>query len=108
MRHPLALASILALSLAAAAPTAAAKGWESLKTPRPDAVTVVSENEIEIKTVRGAILITVTQPTQIKVFTILGQLVSNHTLQPGTSMLPLQAHGIYIIKTGDLTCKVAV
>ncbi len=88
--------------------SAATKGWEPVKTEQTGAVSIIKEAEIEIKTVRGAILITVTQPTHVRVFSILGQQVSNATLQPGTHRLPLTAHGVYIIKTGDLTCKVVI
>lgn len=93
--------------LAASAPMAAAKGWEPVKSERQDARRIAKFEEIEIKAAKGAIVVTVSQPTQIKVFTILGQLVAQTTLQPGTHQLSAP-HGIYIIKTGDVTCKVAV
>lgn len=84
------------------------KNWEPLKSERVDAKQIIKEQEIEIRTAKGLIIASTTRPTQIKVFTILGQLVSNETLPAGTSQLSIPGHGIYIVKIGSLTCKVAL
>lgn len=100
------IASLLLLGtpLAYAAPRA----WEQQKTERSDANTVAKWNEVEIKAVRGAIIVHTNVRVQIKIFTILGQLVSTETLSPGVWQLQMPAHGVYIVKTADATCKVAV
>lgn len=99
----------MALLLAMAVPShAAPKGWESPKTERSDARTVARYSELEIKAARGTIIITTSHTLPIKIFTILGQLVNSETLSPGTSQYSVPAHGVYIIKAGDLTCKVAL
>lgn len=87
---------------------ASAKGWEPIKTERPDAKTILRETEIEIKAASGVLIITSNKPVHVKVFTILGRLVSSETLNPGRNQLQLPTHGVYIVKVGDLTCKVAV
>ncbi|MDE6444608.1 MAG: T9SS type A sorting domain-containing protein [Muribaculaceae bacterium] len=85
------------------------KGWETIKTEATgEAKTVVKEQEIEIRTAPLSIFVIAPQSVQIKVFTILGRLVSEGNLPAGSSRLSLPAHGVYIIKTGTLTCKVAV
>lgn len=94
--------------LSAAPISVAAKGWEAAKTERSEAKSVVKTTDIEILAARGVILVSVSSPLTVKVFTILGQPVSQATLQPGVHQLQLPAHGIYIVKAGDLTCKVAV
>ena len=102
---------LLIISIAFAMPVpsyCAAKNWEALKSERADSKQIVKEAEIEIRTAKGAIIVTTSRPVQIKVFTILGQLVSNETLPAGTSQLTLGTHGIFIVKTGGLTCKVAL
>lgn len=86
----------------------APRSWEAQKTERNDAALVARWNEVEIKTVRGAIIVHNTSKVQIKIFTILGQLVSSETLSPGVWQLTMPAHGVYIVKTPDATCKVAV
>ena len=101
---------ILLLSAAAftAAPAPAASKWEIVKTERVDAKPVVRDTELEIKTAPSVIIVSSNHQVQIKIFTILGRLVNSETLPAGTSQLTLPAHGVYIVKIGSLTCKVAV
>lgn len=100
---------ILLVAIAAAAPAVAASNkWETLKTERADAKTVVKETEIEIKTASSTIIVTANHSVQIKIFTILGRMVNSETLPAGTNQLTLPAHGVYLVKIGNLTCKVAV
>lgn len=101
-------ALLLAASSAALPAVAAPKGWEQVKTERADAKAVVRETDIEIKAASGLIIVNANHPVQIKIFTILGRLVNSETLPAGRSQLQLPAHGVYIVKVGDLTCKVAV
>ncbi|MBD5209320.1 MAG: hypothetical protein HDS80_05180 [Bacteroidales bacterium] len=101
--------SVLIFAFAAISPvTLHSKGWESVKSDRIEGKTVAKEQDIEIRASQGYILITVSRQTHVKVFSILGHLISSETLPPGTSRLPVATHGVYIIKTDDLTCKVAV
>lgn len=86
----------------------ASKTWEPVKTERSDAKSIIRDTDIEIKAASGVIIISCNHPTQIKIFTILGRLVNNETLPPGRSQLQLPTHGVYLVKIGDLTCKVAV
>ena len=44
----------------------------------------------------------------VRVYTILGQMVSQATLQAGTSELRLGTRGIYLVRIGNLTQKVAI
>lgn len=108
-RHIMAIVTALLLTAATAQPMySASRGWEVIKAERVDAKTVVRDTEIEIKAATGVVIITTSHPVQVKVFTILGRLVSNETAPAGKSQLTLPAHGVYIVKVGDLTCKVAV
>lgn len=99
---------LLLSSLAPVVASAAPKAWEPVKSERSDLKTVVKETDIEIKAAQGLIIVSSNHPTQIKIFTILGRLVNNETIPAGRSQLILPAHGVYIVKIGDLTCKVAV
>ncbi|MDE7414663.1 MAG: T9SS type A sorting domain-containing protein [Muribaculaceae bacterium] len=101
--------AIFTISLVAAVPFEAnANRWEQLKTERPDAKTVVKETEFEIRTASSTIIVTSNHSVQIKIFTILGRLVNSETLPAGTNKLTLPAHGVYLVKIGNITCKVAV
>ena len=56
----------------------------------------------------GVITIRTTRRINVRVFTILGQNVSSATLNPGTSELRIGSRGIFIVKIGNLTQKVAL
>lgn len=104
---------ILILALAAMLITAqpafsAAKGWEQVKTERADAKSVIKDTDIEVKAMRGAVIISTNHAVSVKIITILGRTVSSETLQPGTWQLNVAAHGVYILKVGDITCKAAL
>lgn len=98
----------VAILLAIAMPFSSfAKGWEPVRTDVSGLSTVARDNDIEIRVSPGHVVVVSSQPVQIKVFTILGQVVSNESLSAGVNRLPL-SHGVYIVKVGDLTCKIAV
>lgn len=48
------------------------------------------------------------QPTQVKLFTILGQPVSQMQLPAGTSRFRVNARGIYILKIGSATRRITI
>lgn len=83
-------------------------GWEPVKTEIRNAKFVIKDAEVEILTAPGYIIVNTERQIDIKVFTILGRLVSAETLAPGASRLPLTTHGVYIVKVGELTCKIAL
>ena len=63
---------------------------------------------IEIYGSNGTITIVTPKRITVRVYTILGQMVSQSTLQPGTSELRLGSRGIYLVRIGNLTQKVAI
>lgn len=63
---------------------------------------------VEIYGINGAIVVRTPHKVQVKVFNILGQMVSQATLNVGTSELKINARGIYIVKIGNITQKVAL
>lgn len=102
----IALGIMMAFSVA---PINAAPGkWEQVRNERSDTRTVASDSDTEIKASKGVVVVVASKPVQVKIYTILGQLVSRETLPAGISQISIQPHGVYIIKSGDLTCKVAL
>lgn len=95
-----------ALLLGPVALSTQAKGWEPYKTERSDVKAVARDGDVDVKIARGVIIITTSRATTVKVYTILGQLVSAETIGPGAMQLRIGAHGVYIVKVGSLTCKV--
>ncbi len=82
--------------------------WEPVKTEIREAKTVAKEADVEILTVPGYIIVNSGRQIDITVFTILGRVVSTETLPSGSSKLSVGAHGVYIVKVGELTCKIAL
>ena len=100
--------AVAALLAAALIPSpCGAKGWEAVRADVSGFNSVAHDEDVEIRVSPGHVVVVASQQVQIKVFTILGQVVSSETLPAGTSRLPL-SHGVYIVKVGDLTCKIAV
>lgn len=108
LRHRIIHILVALTFLGVFASEAATRTWEPLKTERTDTRLAARQGEVEIRFTRGVITVSTPRPVQIKVFTILGQLVSADTLPAGTSQLTVSSHGVYIVKTPDLTCKVAL
>ena len=103
-----ALMTAMALLAVAVSPAFGhAKGWEAVRADVSGLNTIARDNDVEIRVSPGHVVVIASQSVQIKVFTILGQVVSSETLPAGTSRLPL-SHGVYIVKVGELTCKIAV
>lgn len=90
------------------AASAKPKGWEQVKTEYSDLKPVVKEPEIEIFTSPSLVIVNTSKPVKIQIFSILGRLVSSETLPAGSSQLTISAHGVYIVKVGELTCKIAI
>lgn len=97
-----------ALLTAAVSVRAAGRPWEQLKTERADAKSVARDTDVEIKTAPSTIVVSCNKPMSVKVYTILGQLVSAETVAAGTSQLHIPGHGVYIVKISSITCKVAL
>lgn len=88
---------------------AAPKYWEAARTEHVNASkTVMRDVEYEVKTGSGQVVVQANHPVQIKIFTILGRLVNSETVPTGTYRFQLPAHGVYIVKIGEQTCKIAV
>ena len=109
MRFFLVICTVFTILMAT--PVASAKAqWQQVTTEIQGKSMIDPKNSdgVEIFQRSGAITIRTQRTIQVKVFTILGQLVSQATLQPGTSELRLSSRGIYMVKFGNITQKVAV
>lgn len=65
-------------------------------------------DRFDVRTRDGYIVVTTDHQVTIKLFSILGQLISQQTLQPGVWRLKVKARGIYILKTDTVTRRVTV
>lgn len=101
--------AVIALLSAAAAvmPVAAApvRVWENIELVAADNDTPV---RLEATVKDGYVYVTLSRRAQIKIFTILGQTVSQAELPAGTSRLRIDGRGIYILKAGDTTMRITI
>lgn len=87
----------------------AARSWDIARLDAvPEARVVVRQTDIEVRSGRGVVYIITNKPAQVKIYSILGHLVAQSSLQAGSYRMTLNNHGVYLIKIGDLTCKVAI
>ena len=107
----IALTIMLACLLANAAPALAHTRtplWEVVATTDSGtaAATDGSSPALDVRTVGGQVYSTVDTRCKVQVFTILGQLVTERTVESGTVRLTLGNRGIYILKAGATTRRV--
>ena len=106
------LLAILAVVLLAMTASSAAPRWESVDTPVE--MEVISDQKpdddatVEMTVKEGYVYIGSSRPVTVKVFTILGQLISQESLSAGTHRLRMTTRGVYILKVGSLTRRVTI
>lgn len=85
-------------------PASNGQSWEHLTS------TGNSDDNDRIETVvrDGYIYITTSKVINVKIFSILGQLISSTRVPAGTSRLKVPARGIYILKAGPYTRRLTV
>lgn len=84
------------------------KEWQEAKTINANFKAVSSQPDIDVFSAPNIIMLKVNRSTDVRVFTILGKLLSNQHLEPGIFQLHLESHGIYLIKTDQSSCKIAI
>jgi len=90
----------------------AARNWEEVSNP-PAAIQQqdklsLEQDDVEILIHDGYIYITSARPVQVKVFTILGQIISAETVPAGNHRLKLKSRGIYILRIGTQTRRITI
>lgn len=66
------------------------------------------EAPIEVSSKDGSIYIRTPRKVQVIVYTILGQVVTDRTINPGLSELKIGVRGIYLVKIEGQTQKIAL
>lgn len=82
--------------------------WQEAKAINGNFKAVSSQPDIEVFSAPNVIMIKVNHNVDVRVFTILGKLISEEHLEPGIFQYNVDSHGIYIIKTQESSCKIAI
>ena len=89
-----------------------AGGAVSYALPKDVATVTVSEQDdserFEVSVKNGYIYITTSRAVTLRLYSILGQLVTQQPVQPGTTRIKAPSRGVYILKAGSVTCRVTV
>ena len=62
----------------------------------------------EVTTKDGYIYVTTSRSVTVSLYTILGQLIVQQSVQPGTTRIKAPSRGVYILKAGSTTRRVTV
>ncbi|MCC8038114.1 MAG: T9SS type A sorting domain-containing protein [Bacteroidales bacterium] len=104
---------LLAVALATAMGVTAQSSshWESAdpaKARQGATVEKVEADQPEVWVKDGYIYITAPRAVTIRIYSILGQMISQEAVPPGTFRLHVASRGIYILKMGNLTRRVTL
>lgn len=102
--------SLIAMLAAAFIIAAQSPVWEEVNTSSAPNVglTLETEQQTEIIVKNGEIYIQTAKPVTVKLFSILGQLISQKELAPGLHKLRFNSKGIYILRAGTQTRRVTL
>lgn len=97
---------LFACLLAAPMTATAQRVWEEMETT--STITDTPQDQPEITVRGGYVYVTTAKPVTVKIFSILGQLISQKTIPAGTSRTLITARGIYILKAGTVTRRITI
>ncbi len=107
MKKWLAILLTVAMLGAVSPASAAAPQWEAVQLASTGAP-ASDQDKIEVMVRDGYIYVYTPHAVEVKVMSIVGQLISEKNLPAGVSRLRISARGIYILKAGDITLRVTV
>lgn len=99
---------ILVLLLSSAASIAASEVLPQDESSHNYSREYVENEDIEINVKDGVVTVTTSKTVTIKIFTILGQLITTETVKPGAKKFHIESRGIYILKAGSVTRRITI
>jgi hypothetical protein len=99
---------LVAITLPSISYAAQSTAWEDTTSIPAVAQSLDGDNDTAIAVHDGYIYIHTDRPTTVKVFSILGQLISQETVKTGTHRLRIQSRGIYILRFGTTTRRITI
>ena len=79
---------------------------------REQVAVTINENEdadrVELAVKGMYLYLTTSRTIVVRLYSILGQLITQQTLQPGTTRLKAPVKGVYILQAGQITRRVTV
>lgn len=81
--------------------------WEEVDE-RHAPVEQVDGDDISIAVKGGYVYVSTARSINVKIFSILGQLVSQQTIPAGTYRLKMATRGVFILKAGTITRRITL
>lgn len=110
LAQALRMLAVIVVAVGLSSNHADASEWERISQPQTQVTQNVETSEqtsyIRTEVRDGYLYLSIERDAPVKVFTILGQLVTSQQLGAGRWRLPLKARGIYILKIGPVTRRV--
>ena len=96
--------TILTLAIAATTSVAAmaARTWEEVERYPAPIEQSMQQEDAAVQVHEGFVYVAIKQPVQVKLFTLLGQIIVQDTLKPGVY------RGIYLLKIGSSTRRITL
>lgn len=101
---PLVVAAVALMAPVAVAAPSQSSRWETVER----VVEELSDERLDVAVRDQYVYVFTPQPVNVKMFTILGQLVSQASLPAGTSRFKVPTRGIYILKAGTITRRITI
>lgn len=99
----------IALACMLGAYAAGNTSWEEVTSPAPAVVQGSEINtDVAIVVSDGYIYVSSDKPVTVKIFSILGQLISQDNLKPGVHRVKLESRGIFILRAGSTTRRITL
>lgn len=100
---------IMAATMPCGAAASSTGAWEEINTSIPAiAQTIDSDSDTDIAVHDGYIYIHTDKTVTVKIFSILGQLISQETVKAGTYRIRIHSRGIYILRAGTTTRRITI
>lgn len=96
------------LTLSVTTTAFAQRQWEEMESELVATDRGDNSDVLDITVKDSYVYVTTSKPVTVKIFSILGQLISQKTIQPGTSRTRISARGIYILKAGSVTRRITI
>ena len=84
------------------------QSWEEMQQGESAQTERVETEQVDVTVRDGYVYITTPHKVTVKIFSILGQLISQEEIPAGSYRLRMASRGIYILKAGTVTRRITI
>lgn len=84
------------------------RSWEEMRQNQSAQIERAEVEQIDVSVKDGYVYINTPRKVTVKIFSILGQLISQEEIPAGSYRLRLASRGIYILKAGPITRRITI